>query len=124
MAILRSPVFIVCLIIFIIHQVLQKVMDIHFERLDNYLDNLLAMPVILTLLLAERRWLFKKGDTYTLPALDIGITMLYVISTTEIVFPLFSKEFTGDWVDVFFYAAGAVLFHYTINRLPKSKSSF
>lgn len=122
MAILRSPVFIVCLVAFLLHQWMQKGMNIHYIWIDNYLDNFLAMPVILTLLLAERIWLFKKGKNYRLPALVIGIATLYIILITEILFPLFSKDFHGDWMDAIFYAGGSVLFNFTINKLPKKKA--
>ncbi|WP_207493668.1 hypothetical protein [Aridibaculum aurantiacum] len=120
MAILRSPVFIICLVLFIIHQVMQKGMNMHHPFMDSYLDNLVAMPVILTLLLAERQWLFKKGNTYRLPALDIALATLYIILITEILFPLFSEKFTGDWVDAICYALGSLLFYFTINKISST----
>jgi hypothetical protein len=121
MHVLRSPVFIVCLLLFTIHQVLQKGFQIHFTFFDRYLDNLLAMPVILTLLLAERRWLTKKNNNYTLPLLDIIIATVYIIIISEIVFPLLSPRFTTDWMDVFFSATGSVIFYYTINKAEDKK---
>jgi membrane protein YdbS with pleckstrin-like domain len=87
MSVLRSPVFIICLVLFIIHQVLQKVYGQHYPLIDNYLDNLLAMPVILTLFLAERIVLFKKEKNYRLPPADIIIATGYIILITEIIFP-------------------------------------
>jgi hypothetical protein len=102
--------------VFTIHQVLQKGLQIQFTFFDRYLDNLLAMPVILTLLLAERRWLTKKNNNYTLPLPDIIIATVYIIIISEIVFPLWSPQFTTDWMDILFYAAGSVIFYYTINK--------
>lgn len=64
MTTVRSPFFIICLLLFIIHQVMQKGMDIHYKWVDRYLDNLLAMPVILTLLQAERIFYLEK-DLHT-----------------------------------------------------------
>ncbi len=116
MAVLRSPVFIICISLFIVHQIVQKGLEISFPLFDRYLDNLLAMPVILTLLLAERQWLFKKGSSYKLPVLDITIATIYIIIITEVIFPLLSKNFITDWRDIIFYILGSVIFHLTINK--------
>lgn len=116
MSVLRSPVFIICCIIFIIHQVMQKMLDLSFAPFDRYLDNLLAMPIILTLLLAERRWLFKRGNQYTLSLLEIAMATLFILMISEIIFPALSSRFTADWKDVIFYIAGSLIFYLVINK--------
>ncbi len=121
MSVLRSPLFIICLVLFIIHQVLQKVYGQHYPLIDNYLDNLLAMPVILSLFLAERIALFKKGKNYRLPPTDIIIATLYIILITEIFFPLLSNKYSADWADVIFYCLGSVLFYFTINKAVRTE---
>lgn len=118
MTTLRSPFFIICLLLFIIHQVMQKGMNIHYKWFDRYLDNLLAMPVILTLLQAERIFLFRKGSAYRLTFFEIVMATLYIVLITEIIFPVFSKDFTRDWADTFFYFAGSLLFC-IINKTDK-----
>ncbi len=121
MSILRSPVFIICLLLFIIHQLLQKVYGQHFPLVDNYLDNVLAMPVILTLFLAERMVLFKKKRNYRLPAADVIIATGYIILITEIIFPLLSNKYSADWADVIFYSMGSILFYFTINKTGRGR---
>jgi len=116
MIILRSPVFITCAVLFFLHQLLQKALNITYPFLDRYLDNLLAMPIILTLLLAERRWLFKKGSNYLLPLPDTILTTTYIIFMSEIVFPLLSSKFVTDWKDAVFYTLGSFIFYFAINR--------
>ena len=111
MAPLRSPLFIVCLILFITHQVLQKGLHIQLGLADRYLDNLTAMPVILTLYQAEKIWLFKKAKTFRLSLPEIVIATFYIILITEILFPFLSKNFTGDWIDILFYCTGTLLFY-------------
>jgi predicted membrane channel-forming protein YqfA (hemolysin III family) len=118
MEILRSPVFIICCFLFGAHQALQKLLQISVPFVDLYLDNLLAMPIILTLLLAERRILFKRGRNYRLPLLDVVVATIYIIFIAELIFPLLSDKFVADWWDVLFYTLGSVLFLLTINRLP------
>lgn len=122
MKILKSPVFIICALLFVIHQVLQKWLDINFPLVDNYFDNLLAMPIILSLLLVERQYLFKKGKTYRLSGLDVVIATIFIIVISEIVFPLLSEKFTTDWWDVVCFIAGSLLFYTTINTIPEKIS--
>ena len=115
MDVLRSPVFIICLVLFLLHQFLQKILSISLPFPDSYLDNIVAMPIILTLLLAERRWLFKKGSNYQIPVIDTVVATLYIIFISEVFFPLLSQKFTADWKDLLFYALGSFVFYKTIN---------
>lgn len=124
MDVLKSPVFIISCLLFVLHQVLQKGLEISMPFIDEYLDNLLAMPIILTLLLVERRVLFKRGKNYRLPVLDVVIATFYISLITEVLFPLLSDRFTGDWWDLFFYATGSLVFMLTINpSISKNKAS-
>ncbi len=116
MKVLKSPVFIICSLLFIIHQWMQKLMDIHFSLFDRYLDNLLAMPIILTLLMIERRYLLGRNQSFRLSALEIIIATIVIILAAEVIFPILSRNFTTDWWDLFFYSAGSVIFWLTINR--------
>ena len=115
---LRSPLFLICLLLFIIHQLLQKEFNLHFFWLDNYLDSLLAMPIILTLWEAEKIFLFKKDSAFRLSMLEIAAATIYISLISEVVFPLFSTAFKGDWIDVIFYVGGSSLF-YLYNRIGK-----
>lgn len=99
-----------CVVLFLVHQVLQYMLNIRIALADAYLDNLLAMPIILTLLVAERRHLFKRGPDYRLPLLEVGLATLYISMVSELLFPLLSSRFTFDLLDYFFFISGAVLF--------------
>ena len=123
MKVLKSPVFIICTLLFILHQLMQKVMDIHFPLFDRYLDNLLAMPIILTLLMIERRYLLGRKGVYQLSVLEIVIATGVIILVAEIVFPLLSRDFTTDWWDVLFYSLGSLVFYFTINRIDTHQES-
>lgn len=121
MAVLCSPVFIICLLLFILHLITQRLLHMALPWADSYLDSLLAMPVILTLWLAERQWLFKRGNNYRLSVLQVFIAVVYIAVIMEALFPKLSPRFTGDWIDVLCYAAGAAIFYFTINRsAPKA----
>ena len=56
-----SPLFVVCSFLFLVHLLLQLRLGIRLSFADAYLDNFLAMPVILSLLKVEHSLLFKKG---------------------------------------------------------------
>ena len=101
---------------------MQKFLHIQLNGIDSYLDNVLAMPVILSLLLAERRVLFKRSGNYTLPVWEIVLATAYIALITEVVFPMVSSRFTADWLDIVFYSAGSFLFNITLNH-PSGKNS-
>lgn len=119
MKVLRSPVFILCSLIFLIHQLMQKGLDIHFKPIDRYLDNLLAMPIILTFLMIERRYLLGRKKTFSLSPIEIILATIFIVSVAEILFPLLSTDFITDWWDVLFYSLGSIIFYLTINRKGK-----
>lgn len=119
MTLLKNPVFIICCLLFIAHQVFQLFFNWQQPLIDSFLDNLLAMPIILTLLLAERRYLFKWKDYYRLSLFEVVLATLFIAFISEVVFPAFSDDFTGDWRDVIFLFIGAIIFSFTIN--PKKQ---
>ncbi len=89
---------------------------------DNYLDPLLCMPILLTLLLAERRHLWGKGGQYCLTYKEIALAVVALSIIFEMVFPRLNARFVADWADVVAYIAGAVFFAWQLNR-PLSDES-
>ncbi len=114
---LRSPLFLICLLVFILHQVSQYIFKIPLPFLNNYLDNFLAMPVILFLLLAEKKYIYKQKDQ-KLSLLFVIIATLYVALVTEWLFPLLSERFTPDWYDLVFYSLGSAFYYFFMNKIP------
>lgn len=112
---LYSPVFVVCCITFVIHQLTEKHFRIAVPAADNYLDNFLATPILLTLLMVERRILFGRGHLYTLASGEVVLATLIISVVGEWLFPLLSSNFTFDWLDFLFYTLGSCLFWYGIN---------
>jgi hypothetical protein len=118
---LKSPLFIICCALFLLHQVLQHLVKIKIQIVDDYLDNLLAMPVILTFLLAERRFIFKRGISYQLPLLETLLATVYVNVISEWLFPWLSNRFTYDSLDFVFFFAGAGIFYLAHNKKEAEK---
>lgn len=125
MSIWKRPLFLVSVFLFGGHQLLQWVAKINLPWADNYLDNLLLMPLVLNLWLAERRLLYKKGSAYQLSYAQVSAATLYLLIVTEGVFPLLSNRFTADVMDVVYTIAGAMLYFLSVKnyRDPHSNKS-
>ena len=119
MEVLRRPLFIVSIILFSLHQLLQWGLKINIPIADAYLDNLLLMPIVLTLWLAEKQILFKKPKTYELSISEIVIATVYMLLLTEWLFPLWTARFTTDFWDVLFTAIGSLLYYFATRSIYK-----
>lgn len=113
MEVLRRPLFLICAGLFALHQALQWFFKIHLPFADAYLDNILAMPIVLTLWLAEKQLLFKKERTYELSLAEIVTATIYILLITEWLFPLLSSRFTADGWDILFTALGSLLYYFS-----------
>lgn len=114
--VIKSPWFYSVLLLFVLHQVMQFALQIRIPFIDNYLDPFLFLPVALGAYLQERRWILGNS-VYTLDTFKlIGISVILCV-IVEVIFPLINSGYTFDVFDFPSYAAGAVYFQYTINRL-------
>ncbi len=111
---LQQPVFILCVALFAINQLLEW-RGVYLQPINFYLDDLLCMPVVLTIVLAGERLYF--GDNgFILPVKYVAVAVVLFSLWFEVVLPLFSATYTSDILDVLFYSLGAILFLATINR--------
>lgn len=77
----------------------------------NYLDDLLAMPIILYLTQSLMRLLYKNHDF----KLDISMLILGFLMVSigfEWVLPKYFEHLTSDFWDVLCYALGTVIFYF------------
>jgi len=98
--------------LFIGHQVLEKGMDIRITFLDNYLDDLLCMPLLLSGWLAERYDLFNKKS---IDPLEIVFLWLLMSVLFEVLLPQMFPQYTADIWDVVCYGIGGFLYYLLIN---------
>lgn len=112
---LLRPWFIGFLIVALGHQIAQKLLHVNFPFADSYLDPILFLPILLHLLLWERRYIWKKGLSYKFTWREIFSVFLIVSIFAEYFFPIWSSSFTRDYWDVLCYAAGAVFFGLFLN---------
>ena len=116
-----NPVFIVCAILFIANRLLEW-QGIFIRPLPSYLDDLLCLPIVLTIILAAER-LYFKAPGFILPANYSWWAVAAFCVVFEGVLPFVSEKYTADVMDVFFYSLGAVIFLVTINKpLPQPET--
>ncbi|MBK7427215.1 MAG: hypothetical protein IPI60_09375 [Saprospiraceae bacterium] len=113
--IIKSPWFYSVLILFIIHQILQRGLLIHMSFADNYLDPSLFLPIVLGAYLQERRLILKNNNHILDNFRVIGLSIILCV-LVEFVFPYFNCGYTFDVYDFVAYGAGSVYFHFTINK--------
>lgn len=103
--------FVVCLCLFLWHQYMERVLQVSNSFTDSYLDPFLCMPIVLHLIVWERR-LFLKNRHYTLPLNHIIGYVLLISIFCEILFPLWNSSLVADVYDVLLYALGGAVYYF------------
>ncbi|MBW7466273.1 hypothetical protein ABID22_000054 [Pontibacter aydingkolensis] len=117
---LRHPIFLASLLLFCLNQVLE-LLHIYIWPLHTHLDDLLCMPVILTLILAAER-LYFRNPYFVLPRHYIVVSVLLFSIVFEGILPLLAAKYTADAWDIVAYVVGALIFHKNINRSMPAQS--
>jgi len=110
---LKNPVFIGAVLIFVSHQIMERVLLIYIPILDSYLDMFTLMPILLTLLTLERRYIFEKPD-YSPSLGEVVLASIIIGMITEVLFPMWSDKFTQDFFDLIPLILGAILYYLSI----------
>ena len=119
-AMLLQPWFIGALTLALFHQLIQKGLNINLPLIDSYLDPLLFLPILLHLILFERRYLFGKGPTYVFSWAQILLIVALIAVLCEYYFPRWNDAFTADYLDAIFYLIGGVFFGVFCNKPLKA----
>lgn len=119
MKVLLHPVFIVSVLLFALNQALEQA-GVYIWPLYTHLDDILCMPIVLTLILAAER-LYFNNPFFTHPKRYLLATVLLFCVVFEWLLPLLSAKYTSDILDVAAYIMGALLFQKTINKATPAK---
>lgn len=128
MSVFKNSFLIVSCILFWINQYFERIQGLYIPYVHAYLDDLLAMPVVLGITLQAFRWFHPLKDRFIFTKTHVVIAVVYFSLIFEVILPMKSDTYTRDWWDVLCYAIGAVAFYYLINKkgngylIPKSKS--
>lgn len=115
MAVFKNPFFFVPCIIFWTNQYLEKSHQVFIPFVHAYLDDLMAMPVVLGITLQVFRWMHPLKNTFAFTKSQVVVGLLYFSFLFEFALPQWSSDYTGDIWDVVFYSIGALIFYNFIN---------
>ena len=116
MRLLRHPLFLWSAALFALKYLLEHLRIFTWPLVHAYLDDLLALPVILTLVVAvQRQWVYRN-PRYILSKFQVIFAVVYVAVLFEGLLPALSASYTRDAWDVVAYAVGAGIFYRFINR--------
>lgn len=110
---LANPVFLACVVLAAVNQILEKGFGVFLPIIHAYLDDLLCFPIVLTLGLAMYKYFKRK---YKLSAWHIWPTVIVYSVYFEWYLPQTSTAYTADALDVLMYVLGTLIFQQFINR--------
>jgi hypothetical protein len=84
--------------------------------LNSYLDDFLAIPIVLGGILVLFRKYFFKTSNYTFSTFQVWSVVLIFSIYFEVIAPKLKPEFTADWVDVMCYLLGGFVFQLVLNK--------
>jgi hypothetical protein len=114
---LLKPYFLIAIALYIIVRLGRLSWYTPNEWVNNYMNDLLCMPIILTICLVGVRYLKRLPQFNLTPIMIFGMTTFYAV-LFEYSLPNSSPLYTADIIDVIMYFAGAVFywFYWRMNR--------
>lgn len=101
--------------LFLLHQGAQKILGWSWPWADSYLDDLLCMPILLGLALAERRFFLGQAK-FTFPLFDTAIMVIALSLLFEEVYPRMWNDFVRDDWDYAYYLLGGGIFYFFLQK--------
>jgi len=108
------PLFWVFGALYLGHRLLARLQIPRPDWLRFYLDDLLCLPILLTVALFAMRFFY--GPQVRFSFYHVVFVVLYVALAFEVVFPQFMPRYTADVVDVGLYAVGGLIFYFFLNK--------
>lgn len=105
---------------FLLHQLLQKGLQVSLSWLDGYLDDFLCLPILLSI------WQWERSRLWNWPRLqtqEVVACILLACFVFEVIYPQLSTAYTADWWDCVAYLLGGLLFLW-VNPHDQPKSSY
>ncbi|KAB1065148.1 hypothetical protein F3059_04135 [Salibacter halophilus] len=91
--------------------------------INSYLNDLLALPIILHLALIPMKYIVFKDENHALGIFNIIITFLAVSLVFEWWLPNESDQYIADYFDVLCYAIGSIWFYFAIDKRQAKPST-
>ncbi|WP_296621352.1 magnesium citrate secondary transporter [Marivirga sp.] len=120
--ILKHPLVLSSILLFLIHQIIEKGFGYSVPILHAYLDDLLCMPIVLGLGMQIIQWIHPIKDLYFLDKNAIIITVVFYSLLFEAILPFVNPSvYTADWIDIIMYSTGAILFYNLVSIKVKEE---
>ena len=116
MSVFKNPYFFIRVLLFGLNQILEKSLGIFIPWVHEYLDDLLAIPVILGITLQIYRWIHPLRAAFRFKKEHVIVAFLYVSLVFEGFLPWYSDQYIRDFWDILCYGLGAIIFYFKINR--------
>jgi hypothetical protein len=116
MSVIKNPFFLFPCMVFWINQFLERVLNIFIPYVHSYLDDLMAMPVILGITLQIYRWIHPLKNSFAFTKVQVFVGVVYVSLIFEVLLPLWYETYIMDIWDIPCYVIGAFYFYLLINR--------
>lgn len=116
MSVLQNPYFWVPCIIFWVNQYLERIQKLFLPFVHSYLDDLMAIPVVLGITLQAFRWMNGENTQMVFSKKQVIIGVVYFGFLFEGLLPFWSSTYVRDPFDLLCYAVGAVYFWVFINN--------
>jgi hypothetical protein len=113
MGALKHPIFIIASLLFLGNYSLE-IAGYSIPGVHAYMDDLLCLPVVLTLVLSVFQKL--RSPSFTFQASHIIFAALYFAFAFEWLLPKYSPAYVSDPWDVLCYSLGALVFYVFQNR--------
>ena len=115
MSVFKNPYFLSACLIFWLNQFLERKLKIFIPYVHAYLDDLMAIPVVLGITLQIYRWIHPLKEGFIFSKTQVFVGWLYFSFLFEFLLPRWSSTYTADVLDVFCYGIGAIAFYKLIN---------
>jgi hypothetical protein len=114
MGTLKHPLFLISALLFLSNQILERV-GVFIPFIHSYLDDLLCMPVTLSIALFMQQKL--AGDSsFTFSKIRVVAVVMFYAIFFELWLPLNSSAYTSDIMDVAAYGVGGMVFYFFLNH--------
>jgi hypothetical protein len=119
---LRHPLVFVSILLFLVHQIIEKGFNYSIPISDAYLDDLVCMPIILGIGTQIIQWIHPVKSLYFLDKNAIILTVIFYSILFEGILPFVNPSiYIVDWVDIVMYSVGAILFYNFVSKKVKEE---
>jgi hypothetical protein len=108
-------IFLIFCFIFLLYKVFEQT-DYQISFLSNYLEDIIAIPIILKSSLLIINNIHSKFHSFQISRIDIVIFVLVFSMYFEFYLPKVDSRFTADLMDVVCYTLGGIIFARFMNQ--------